>query len=272
MMFSPELWNLMSPIWIAVAALVAGYFLVFRKPKAIRVIALLTGLFFMAIAYVSPIGYLAGGYVFSAHMIQHLLMLLVVPLCLILCLPKAQVSGWFSSEPKPNLARALVMAGWIGGVGAMWFWHVPSMCNVSTQNASWGLVRDTSFMLAGLTFWWPIFGPLESTRLSPPSGMVYLFSACLGCTLLGIYITFTNSVVCPVFASTANTPGIMASLNAAGYTAAVDQRVGGLLMWVPPCTLYVASIIALMCRWYTVMEPQPSLAMKAGDQEPATLV
>ena len=272
MIFNPELWNLMSPIWIAAGLLTAGYFLVFKQPKTMRVFALLAGMCLMTLAYVSPIGYLANGYVFSAHMVQHLLMLLVVPLCLILCLPKQQVSSWFSSEPKPNLARALVMVGWIGGVGAMWFWHVPSMCNVSTQNASWGLVRDTSFMLAGLTFWWPIFGPLESTRLSPPSGMVYLFSACLGCTLLGIYITFTNSVVCPVFALTTDALGIMSGLKAAGYTAAVDQSVGGLLMWVPPCTLYVASIIALMCRWYSVMDPQPSLTMNTGDQEPATLV
>ncbi|MCP4079838.1 MAG: cytochrome c oxidase assembly protein [Planctomycetaceae bacterium] len=272
MMLIPELWNWDSLVWLAIGIILLVYFVTFKGMPPLRRFALGLGVAFMAVAFVSPIGYLANGYVFSAHMIQHLLMLLIVPLCLILALPKQRVASWFSDTPKPQLAKALVMIGWIGGVGAMWFWHVPNLCSVSTQNASIGLLRDSSFMLAGLVFWWPIFGPLESTRLSPPSGIVYLFSACLGCTLLGIYITFTNSIVCPVFAQSVDSLGIMASLQAAGFTPMVDQNLGGLLMWVPPCTLYVGAIISLLCRWYKVLDPETIKGPVASDHEPAHLV
>ena len=44
----------------------------------------------------------------------------------------------------------------------------------------------------------------------------------------------------------------MIALHDAGMTSSVDQQLGGLLMWVPPCSLYVAAIISVLCRWYSV--------------------
>ena len=254
MILMPELWHWSSPIWVAVGLVLIVSLAVFRRPAPARFCAIILGLVFMALAYVSPIGYLADGYVFSAHMVQHLLMLLIVPLCLILSLPKDRVKSWFPSAGKPTTRKIISLTGWTAGVGAMWFWHVPSLCSISTESLLLGIVRDTSFLLAGLAFWWPIYGPLERTRLDPPVGIIYLFSACLGCTLLGIYITFTATTVCPVFANPTDSLGVMSRLSAAGLTPAVDQNVGGLLMWVPPCLLYVSAIISLLGRWYTNVE------------------
>ncbi|MDG2184818.1 MAG: cytochrome c oxidase assembly protein [Mariniblastus sp.] len=254
MILTPELWHWTSPIWWAVGLILVLYFLAFRRVEPARLVALLLALAFMTMAYVSPIGYLADGYVFSAHMIQHLLMLLVVPLCLLLSLPRNQPKGTSVSADKLPALKIIATIGWIGGVGAMWFWHVPSLCTLSTQTLALGIVRDASFLLAGLAFWWPIYGPLERTRLQPPVGILYLFSACLGCSLLGIYITFTSTTVCPIFANPTDSIGIMGQLYAAGMTPAVDQSIGGLLMWIPPCMLYTGAIISLLARWYTTVE------------------
>ena len=253
MMWTPELWHWMSPIWAVVGLLLIGYLMAVRPLQPARCIAFLLGLLFLSMAYVSPIGYLADGFVFSAHMIQHLLMLLVVPLCLLLSLPSRQTTPAHAGEKSPSL-KILATLGWLGGVGAMWFWHVPSLCTISTETFTVGLVRDASFLLAGLIFWWPIYGPLERTRLEPPVGVLYLFTACLGCSLLGIYITFTSTVVCPVFASPADQFGVLAQLQAAGLTPGVDQNIGGLLMWIPPCILYTGAIISLLARWYTSVD------------------
>mgnify|MGYP001828471828 FL=1 len=214
------------------------------------------------LAFVSPIGKLADGYLFSAHMVQHLLMLLVVPLCLVLALP----TGVFGAAGKRwRLDRWKVfdvpsrswlpMVGWILGVGAMWFWHVPTFCNASVQSEALGAIRDSSFIVAGLAFWWPIYSPIVRDRIKPLDGICYLFSACLGCTLLGIYITFTTIAVCPAFANPAERIGIVGRLYDMGLTPSVDQHLGGLLMWVPPCTLYVCAIVSLLCRWYSAVDP-----------------
>lgn len=257
MIMTPELWHWTSPIWWAVGLILVLYLLLFRRAEPARWFALLLGLAFLSMAYVSPIGYLADGYVFSAHMVQHLLMLLVVPLCLLLSLPTSRMQNWFKPKDRGSARKTIATIGWIGGVGAMWFWHVPTLCTISTQTFALGFVRDVSFLLAGLAFWWPIYGPLERTRLQPPVGILYLFSACLGCSLLGIYITFTSTVVCPVFANPVDSLGIMGSLYMAGMTPTVDQNIGGLLMWIPPCMLYVGAIISLLARWYTTVEHDP---------------
>jgi putative membrane protein len=86
----------------------------------------------------------------------------------------------------------------------------------------------------------------------------------LGCTLLGIYITFTTVSVCPAFVSPVDRLGVMNALHSAGFTPTLDQHLGGLLMWVPPCTLYVSAIISLLCRWYGTMDDPPELLPKVG--------
>ncbi len=145
---------------------------------------------------------------------------------------------------------SIPLVGWICGIGAMWFWHVPSFCSAATESHALGIVRSATFLLAGLAFWWPVYAPIDRLRLRPLNAVVYLFSACLGCTLLGIYITFTTISVCPAFANPADRVGILTMLYQAGLTPAADQQLGGLLMWVPPCSLYVCAIISVLCRWY----------------------
>ncbi|MEZ6070806.1 MAG: cytochrome c oxidase assembly protein [Pirellulales bacterium] len=251
-----ELWNWSSPVWLVAAGVLVAYAVTLRQSQR-RWGVLTAALVLFVLAYVSPLGVLADGYLFSAHMAQHLLVLLVVPLLLLLSLPREKVERWFASATTDRLGCWLAnpVTSWLGGVGAMWFWHVPTFCTAATLNPWLGAVRDLSFLVAGTAFWWPIFAPAARYRLPPLTGILYLFSACLGCTLLGIYITFTTISVCPAFANPADRLGIVNMLYDAGFTPSVDQNLGGLLMWVPPCTLYVVVIIALLCRWYAELEP-----------------
>lgn len=253
MSLSSPWWNWASPIWLVVMALAIAAAYVFRG-RPLRWIPLATGLLALVVAFVSPIGVLANGYLFSAHMVQHLLLLLVVPLCLWLAAPPrrdAPRTGADDATIGPEAAAAC----WILGVGTMWFWHVPTFCSAATRVDTLGVVRDTTLVLAGLAFWWPIFATNPSRRLPALSGIVYLFSACLGCTLLGIYVTFTSVTVCPAFADRSGSVEILFRLYEVGLTPAVDQHLGGLLMWVPPCLLYVSVIVGQLARWYSVEEP-----------------
>ena len=255
-MNSSALWFWESPVWLVAGLSLVGYSFAVRSSTRGQLAVILFGLLVLVMAFVSPVGVLSDGYLFSAHMVQHLALLLVVPACLLLSLPKQKAAEWFRRPRLDRVGRLLAVAsiGWICGVGAMWFWHVPVLCSAATERSSLGVLRDVSLVLAGIAFWWPIYAPVDRYRLHPLSGITYLFSACLGCTLLGVYITFAPLSVCPAFASPVDRIGIVNTLYNAGLTPEVDQHLGGLMMWVPPCILYIGSIISLLCRWYSTAD------------------
>jgi cytochrome c oxidase assembly factor CtaG len=269
-MIGSKLWFWASPVWLVAAALLVGYLLVVRGAGRTQRASGLVGLLVLTLAFVSPVGVLADGYLLSAHMVQHLVLLLIVPVCVLLSLPKQQAQRWFSRPQFDRVGRLLAVApiGWVAGVGAMWFWHVPTLCSAAAQQPTLGVVRDVSLVLAGVAFWWPIYAPCDRYRLHPLNGIAYLFSACLGCTLLGIYLTFSPLSVCPAFASPVDRIGILNTLYNAGLTPGVDQHLSGLIMWIPPCGLYLAAIVSLLCRWYSTAE-QEDAPLLGGSTEPS---
>jgi cytochrome c oxidase assembly factor CtaG len=244
-------WNF-NPIVIgacAVAAILYGYRLRWRfaARSLYFVAALAIGLF----ALTSPLNALAAGYLFSAHMLQHMLLLLIVPLFVLLALPPSGEENAPTSAPR--FATAL---SWIGGVGAMWVWHQRTLCDLATLTASGRAVQIVSLLALGALFWRPVFGPSSRSRLSPMAGVVYLFGACVACSVLGILITFAPSgSVCPVYLHPPTTGGVLDLIrNDWGLTAAKDQQIGGLLMWIPGCGIYLAGTMALFARWYRSAE------------------
>ena len=218
-----------------------------------KIVWLLAGAtaFFLALA--SPIGALADGYLFSAHMLQHLLLLLVVPPLILLSLPSTPVPGRFQSGRWQwwNWILRHPVATWLLGIGSMWFWHAPALCNAAVTNEWIHRLQYVSLLLMGFAFWWPIIGPWSQHRLSPLVGIIYLFSACLGCTILGIILTFAPVEVCSIYLHPLDRLGILTLLQDQwGLTPAKDQQLGGLLMWVPACLIYFCGILGLFARWH----------------------
>jgi putative membrane protein len=241
-----------------------------------------SGCFFAGVAVLfltlaSPVNFLAAGYLFSAHMLQHLLLLLVVPPLLLLGLPEweiepAETAACFSRERGNPLGRFLArfrihpFAAWLAGLSAMWIWHERSLCDVATTTQTGRVIQIISLVVLGTLFWWPIVGPQMDRRLAPPLGIVYLFSACVGCTILGILITFAPAgAVCPAFLHPLDRLGVLPLVREQwGITLAKDQQIGGLMMWVPACGIYLSGVITLLARWYrsaetTFAEPQKTV-------------
>lgn len=143
----------------------------------------------------------------------------------------------------------------------MWLWHMPTLCNAATANRAVQSVQAISLLVMGVIFWWPIFGPRMEQRLLPLVGMLYLFSACLACTALGAFITFAPISVCSIYLAPVDRLGILPLIREGwGLTPRVDQQIGGLMMWVPSCVVYVGGILTLLARWYSEPEEQPVAA------------
>jgi len=250
-------WHLLTSCWrldpLALAAIVAAAiaYRVPGRPFGLRLLPFALALLIFVLALASPIGQLADGYLFSAHMLQHLLLVLVVPPLALLGVASAsrEREGRLGALAARILSRPIVT--WGLGVGAMWLWHEQTLCNAASQSAVVHRVQELSLLAMGTAFWWPILAPREDSRLPPLSGAAYLFTACVACTLLGVLITFSPVEVCSVFAHPVDRLGVMPLVRDGwGLTVEKDQQVGGLLMWVPACLVYGVGILGVLGRLF----------------------
>jgi putative membrane protein len=235
-------WNIAAFVLSGVA--LTAYLWAFNINR--RILYLLAALAVFVLTLMSPLNALAAGYLFSAHMLQHILLLLIVPALALMSLPR-----WVSLGSRSWLI-ANPFVGWIAGVGAMWLWHARPLCNAAVSSQLVNTLQICSLLVLGAIFWRQILAPREDERLSPPGAVVYLFSACVACSILGILITFSPVSVCPIYAqSAADRLGILNLAQSSwGITSDKDQQIGGLLMWVPMCLVYLTAIIAQLARWF----------------------
>jgi putative membrane protein len=237
-------WTWNPVVLFAVAAGLAAYLLVFRVERRLGWFVLALAVFLVTL--LSPINALADGYLFSAHMLQHILLLLIVPGFLLLSLPRSLSLAW-----RPRLL-AHPVAGWISGVGAMWFWHWPTLCNAAVTSRSVYALQTVSLLVFGTIFWSQIIAPREEERLSPPGAVLYLFSACVTCSALGIILTFSPVTICSIYSMpVGDRLGMWETIRSGwGFSPEKDQQIGGLLMWVPMCFIYLGAIFAQIARWF----------------------
>lgn len=227
-------WDWEPSVVIGCAALAIGYLALVRKRGFRRAPWFLAGVLLLLLDLVSPVDTLADRYLFSAHVVQHFLLALVIPPLLLLGTPR------FDLGRLNKLERAIGQPpiSWLLGVGAMLAWHIPVLFNAALANDGLHIFQHLSFLVTGTIFWWPILAPLEDRHLSALAAVSYLFSACVCCSLLGAFLTFAPVGLYPTYA------GYM------GLDAKSDQQLGGLLMWVPGCFVYLSGILATAMRWY----------------------
>jgi putative membrane protein len=237
-------WSWNPVVLVSTAAALVGYLILFRASG--RVGWFLLALVIFLVTLVSPLNTLADGYLFSAHMLQHILLLLIVPALVLVSLPRA-----FSLARLPRIISH-PLAGWLAGVGAMWFWHYPSLCDAAVTSRPVYAAQTVSLLVLGALFWSQVIAPREEERLSPPGAVLYLFSACVTCSVLGIILTLSPVTVCRIYTMPVADPlGILSTIRTGwAMTPERDQQIGGLLMWVPMCFIYLTAIFAQIARWF----------------------
>lgn len=171
-------------------------------------------------------------YPFSAHIVQHFLLALLIPLLTLLATPRWIAEAAFRRPGLGKIERVVAQPpiSWLLGVGTMLAWHLPTFFNAALANDGLHFFQELSFLIGGTIFWWPVFGPLRERHLPALGAVAYLFSACVCCSLLGAVLTFG-----PVLYA---------------HHAKSDQQLGGMLMWVPGCFVYLSGILSTVLRWY----------------------
>lgn len=252
-----SLWHWHPSVLLGCAALIAGYVVLLRGRWTARALLFGLGMAVLLVALLSPLHELGDRYLFSAHMLQHLLLLLIVPPLLLLGLPSAAIERLLRAPGVAQIERALgaPLLAWAIGLGAMWLWHLPALYNLALRNEWVHILEHLFFLVSAVIFWWPIFTSAERSRLHPLGAIAYLFAGMIVSSLLGMILTFAEPGLYPAYVNPPDPFGLLPLLwGEWGLTPAVDQQVGGLLMWVPGGMVYLLGIIMLLARWYAMPE------------------
>src|SRR3954471_17753311 len=206
----------------------------------------------LVIALVSPL-HPWGSVLFSAHMTQHELLMLVAAPLLVLgrpmipflwALPKGMAIE-LSGLTKANWWRATwafitaPFVAWIIHAVILWTWHIPVLFDATRDSEFIHALQHASFLGSALLFWWAVLhGRQRAMGLGV--AVLYMFTTALHSGLLGALLTFARGVWYPIYSdSTAQW----------GLTPLEDQQLGGLIMWIPAGVVYIIAGLALFAGW-----------------------
>ena len=220
------------------------------------------GVLVIFLALVSPIDALGDDYLFSAHMIQHLLLVLVAAPLLLLGISRTLAEQLLEHPWIARLERILSRppVAWLLGIGTLWVWHLPVLYNATLASEQIHIAEHLSFLVTGVIFWWPVVAPLDDHRLRPGPAIIYVFSAMVANTILGIILTFVPVGLYPHYLHPEDELGALSLIRHGwGLSAAADQQLGGLIMWVGGGLVFLAAILGILRRWYLLqMTENPS--------------
>lgn len=213
-----------------------------RAPRR-RVIAFAGALVVMLLALNGPLHDLSDGYLFSAHMTQHLVLTLAFPPLLLYGTPAwvvrpllrpPLVSRFAARATRPVPAALLFVA-------PISLWHFPVFYEAAMRHHDLHIAQHLVFIATSVLMWWPVLSPVpELPRIPYPAQMAYLFLLGIPMSLVGALITLSGTVLYPFYAAA---PRVW------GLAPLADQQIGGLLMWVPGGLVLWAAMTVVWFRW-----------------------
>jgi cytochrome c oxidase assembly factor CtaG/cytochrome c2 len=211
------------------------------------------GIAVTAAALLSPIDALADD-LLSAHMVQHLLLMIVAaPLfvasrpvgVLLWALGPASRRGtmrlWRHGWPG-RAARALCnpIAVWIGFSGAFIFWHIPGPYRWALEYPAIHALAHLCYFVTSLAFWATVAGTLQRPRLSHAATLMFIVTTALLSDLPGALLLIAGR---PIY------PGNAEAAAAWGLSVVQDQQLAGVMMWVPMGFAFIAAGAWAFMRW-----------------------
>jgi putative membrane protein len=252
---SPWIWHPHFDVWVLVAVLAAGYLTAIRKvgPQFVepgessasksQIRFWFLGVFTILVAADWPVHDLAERYLYSVHMIQHMLLTLVAPPLLL-----AGTPHW--------LARKVLRPRWLMWItrritrpvpallifnGILVLSHWPAVVDATLRSEPLHFLSHSVLFLSAIVMWWPILSPLpEIPRASYPAQMLYLFLQTIVPTVPASFLTFADH---PIYHFYETIPRWFS------IPVLEDQRIAGLEMKILGGLLLWSVIAVLFFRW-----------------------
>ena len=214
-----------------------------------RTAAFVIGWGMLAVSLVSPL-HAMGDVLFSAHMIQHELLVAVAAPLLVMSRPVVRAVWAMPDPPRRHVVRLTQLRpvrrmwellchpviAWTLHAAALWLWHLPGLYERTLSDDLAHAAQHASFLGTALLFWWS----LVRVRVRRGIGVVSLFTTTVHTGALGALIALAPAPWYPKYGETTA---------AWGLTALEDQQLAGLIMWMPAALVYTAAALWLASGW-----------------------
>ena len=218
-----------------------------------RTAAFATGIAALFGALISPFDAL-DDQLTSAHMAQHLVLLMVAPPLLVFSRPTIAWLWAFPPAARRVIGSAWIRSGlhdavqrlmspvvvWILCSVTLWFWHLPGPYGWALASESVHALEHSCFFVTALMFWTLVIEPFGRRRLSYGAAMLFVATIGLQNGLLGALLTFAGR---PLYMNYLHTTAVW------GLTPLEDQQLSGLIMWIPASFIHLAALCVLFVAW-----------------------
>jgi putative membrane protein len=213
----------------------------------------------LGLALLSPLDALSNALA-SAHMVQHLLLLLVAAPLLALAAPSSAIlrgsppavrraSGRWRRRLGLTHGNLAVLrhpaAVWLLQVGVLWFWHAAAPYDAALDNQFLHLLEHASFLVTAVLFWHVVIGVRGAARVSGGLGVLLVFAMAMQSVFLSVLLTFARTPWYSGYATT-TAPWDLDPLT--------DQQLAGVIMWIPAGGIYLAAALVLLVTWIRATE------------------
>lgn len=232
-----------------------------------RWVFFLVGLGAIAVALISPLDALSRALA-SAHMVQHVLLILVAAPLLALSAPGTML--YRGTPPAVRRAGARTRrrlrvpvslaasftrpaVAWVAAVSALWVWHSAALYDAALANEAVHVAEHVSFLATALLFWWVVTRSHGRHGVSQGIAVLLVFGMGMQSVFLSVLLTFAQR---PWYG------GYDGTTAAWGLDPLADQQLAGAIMWVPAGAVYVAAGLTLFVLWLRGTETQPSTGFR----------
>ena len=213
----------------------------------------------LGLALLSPLDALSGALA-SAHMVQHLLLLLVAAPLLALSAPSSAIlrgSPLALRRASGRWRRRLGLTHgnlgvlrhpavvWLLSVGVLWFWHAAAPYDATLDNEFLHVLEHASFLVTAVLFWQVVVGGRGAARVSGGLGVLLVFAMAMQSVFLSVLLTFART---PWYSGYAETTAPW------GLDPLTDQQLAGVIMWIPAGGIYLVVALALLVTWIRATE------------------
>jgi len=218
-------------------------------------------IFYLAVG--SPLDQIGERFLFSAHMLQHQLLIYPAAILFLLGLPTWMIDAALTPMAGSRVLRVAFHPVIVGTTYTVVIscWHIPTLYDWALQNKVVHVVEHVTFFGAAVLYWWPLLTPSRVfPRISYGGQMLYLLAVLISMTPVFAYITFSQDILYPTYEYA---PRLLDN-----FSAAQDQLLAGVSMKIMGMTVAGAALAVSFFRWYYTTEHRERIP--AGGKLPGT--
>jgi putative membrane protein len=228
------------------------------RDQRVRPVLFVAGLGTVMVALLSPIDRGGDRYLFSLHMLQHLLLMMVAPPLLLL---------GFCGVRRPVRRRPRLLAVWraltkpwaalVVFNAVMLLWHIPALYDTTLTIEPVHIAEHLTFIAVGVVFWWPLIDPMRSAepnRVTPLTKIAMLVVSGIPPTVLGLIFALSRT---PFYEFYVRAPRLW------GLSPLADQQIGGVAMLGLGNIVYFVAIVIIFVRLLSDAERDEREAARA---------